>query len=217
MRSVVGITLILVTVVTAVVVFIGAGTATPASATATGVTDSTVAPDFIATAACGSSLNESMDILREFRDTILLSNPPGRFIAGAYTTTSPPIAIALSENARLCTVARVLLVTPMVYFAAICLDTTAAVSFTILIAIILIVLRRHLKVFLKGIGYGALTITAFMVAVFTLGAIGYELPLCAVVAAHLLPLIIPVSVAVCITTWLTPILQSRPKKGPYHF
>ena len=158
----------------------------------------------IATAVYGSSMNENLNILREFRDTIMLTNPPGTFIVEAYRITSPPIAAALAQSDGLRAATLVLLITPMVYLSAICLNTLAFITLIILIALTLFILRRSAKVIyiLKGIGCGALTIAAFTVAVFTLGAIGYELPICAAITAYLLPVIIPASLCVCALEWI---------------
>ena len=60
---------------------------------------------FIATAAFGSPLERHVQILRDFRDRILLSNSAGKAFVNFYYTTSPPIAdkIAKSEALRLIT------------------------------------------------------------------------------------------------------------------
>jgi len=159
---------------------------------------------FITIAAFGSPLNGNLDTLRAFRDNILITNPPGKFLVGTYYITSPPIADALSQNDILRAATRILLITPLVYISAICLNTSLFIALIILFAIILFILRRSAKVIylLKGIGCGALTIAAFTVAVFTLGAIGYELPICAAITAYLLPVIIPASLCVCALEWI---------------
>ena len=156
----------------------------------------------IATAVYGSSMNENLNILREFRDTILLTNPPGTFIVEAYRITGPPIAAALAQSDGLRAATLVLLITPMVYLSAICLNTLAFITLIILIALILFILRRSAKVILKGIGCAAITIAAFTVTVFTLGALGYELSVCAEIGAYLLPVIIPASLCVCMLDWI---------------
>lgn len=167
---------------------------------------------FIATAAYGSPLNENLDILRAFRDRILLTNPPGQFLVETYYLTSPPVADALSKSARLRAATRVFLLTPLVYFSALCMNLGALVAAIVLLLLVLIVLKRHAAVLLSGIGYGALVIAAFTTTVFTLGALGYELPICAAVAADLLPLIIPVAVAACVLRWLL-VARKRHKRG----
>ncbi len=69
------------------------------------------APDptgcFIATAAYGTDSAEEINILREFRDTVLHSNAIGTSFVSFYYTTSPPVADFISENEFLRTVVRV--------------------------------------------------------------------------------------------------------------
>lgn len=190
---------------------VSTATATTLSVPALGLGD---AAD-LATAVYGTPVNENLDILRAFRDTVLLTNPAGDFLVNTYYITSPPIATALAQNERLCTATRLLLFTPLVFLSALCLNMTAFAAFNILILIVLFVLRRYVTLILKGIGYGALTIAAFTVTVITLGAIGYELPLCAAIAANILPLIIPAAVAVCILTYIVSRPRSQPKITNY--
>lgn len=199
-----------------------ASTASTASTTGTlsisavGDIDGAGAQSFIEVAAYNTSRDEDLVILRAFRDT-LLSNPPGRFIVGTYYATSPPIAEVLAQNESVRRATWLLLVLPLVCFSAICLNPTAFAAFVVLILVILLVLRRHVKVLLKGIGSGALTSAAFTVTVFTLGALGYELPICAAIAAYLLPLIVPVAVAVCILVWIESRSPSKPRTLSYAF
>ncbi|HUV02707.1 MAG TPA: CFI-box-CTERM domain-containing protein [Desulfobacteria bacterium] len=195
---------------------VDASTARTLSISALDVGEGSGAPGFIEIAAYGTP-NETLAILREFRDTVLLTNSPGTFIADTYAVTSPPIATVLEQNEPLRTATRLLLLLPVVYFSALCLNTTAFAAFVVLILLILLILRRHVKVLLKGIGYGALIIAAFTVTVFTFGALGYELPICATVAAYLLPLIIPAAVAACVMVWIESRSKSKPRVVPYSF
>jgi len=69
---------------------------------------------FIATAAYGTNTARQLDILREFRDTILLPNSLGAKFVTFYYRTSPPIANFISQHEVLRTVVRVGVVDPIV-------------------------------------------------------------------------------------------------------
>jgi uncharacterized repeat protein (TIGR02543 family) len=62
---------------------------------------------FIATAAYGSSTAEQLDVLREFRDVVLLPNRSGAALVSLYYRTSPPIAEFISRHEFLRTVVKV--------------------------------------------------------------------------------------------------------------
>jgi hypothetical protein len=69
---------------------------------------------FIATAAYGSSTAEQIDVLREFRDGVLLESGIGSQFVDLYYRLSPPIADFISGNSFLRTLVRELLVDPVV-------------------------------------------------------------------------------------------------------
>ncbi|MGA2671240.1 MAG: CFI-box-CTERM domain-containing protein [Dehalococcoidia bacterium] len=69
---------------------------------------------FIATAAYGTPTAKEIDILREFRDTVLLPNSLGVRFVSFYYKTSPPIARFISQHELLRTVVRVGFVDPIV-------------------------------------------------------------------------------------------------------
>jgi len=70
---------------------------------------------FIATAAYGSPTAEQLDVLREFRDGVLLESVAGSQLVALYYRLSPPIADFISGNSFLRTVVRELLVDPVVW------------------------------------------------------------------------------------------------------
>jgi hypothetical protein len=72
---------------------------------------------FIATAAYGTATAEQLDVLRAFRDQVLLQNPLGSGFVSLYYQASPPVADFISENSLLRTVVRELLIDPMVGLA----------------------------------------------------------------------------------------------------
>ncbi|MBN1192046.1 MAG: PKD domain-containing protein [Dehalococcoidales bacterium] len=69
---------------------------------------------FIATAAYGTPLAPEIDILREFRDEVLMKNRAGRAFVKIYYISSPPLADFISEHETLRTLVRELLVNPLV-------------------------------------------------------------------------------------------------------
>jgi len=69
---------------------------------------------FIATAAYGTDTAKEIDILREFRDEVLLPNSLGAEFVSLYYRTSPPIANFISQHEALRTVVRVGFVDPIV-------------------------------------------------------------------------------------------------------
>ena len=158
----------------------------------------TVSGCFIATAAYGTSLHKNIDILRNFRDKILVQTPPGRTLVTTYYSTSPPIANALAKNDSLRSAVRLLLITPLVYFAEMILNSVGliALAFLGLGAFFVGIRMRSLKVVLKAFGLGLLTVAVLTGMVFTLGWLAYTYPVCAVIAAYILPLIIPASIGV---------------------
>jgi len=149
-----------------------------------------------------ASATRELTILRTFRDTVLLTNPVGAFLMRTYEDTPPPLAARIAANERLARLTRVLLFTPLVYLAAITLNTIALAASLLLLMLLLLVLHRHLAVILLGILYGLLVILGGAVLIITLGALGSELPLCALVGALLLPLMLPVGLVVCVLTWV---------------
>ncbi|MBN1856443.1 MAG: hypothetical protein JW846_05750 [Dehalococcoidia bacterium] len=76
------------------------------------------APDdsscFIATAAYGSDSAVQLDVLRQFRDDVLLQSEAGRDYVGFYYAASPSLADYIAEREWLRTLVRELLVDPAV-------------------------------------------------------------------------------------------------------
>ena len=70
---------------------------------------------FIATAAYGSPTAEQIDILREFRDVVLLKSTVGSQFVALYYKLSPPVADFISGSSFLRTLVRELLVDPVVW------------------------------------------------------------------------------------------------------
>jgi hypothetical protein len=70
---------------------------------------------FIATAAYGTPTTEQIDVLREFRDVVLLESTVGSQFVAWYYQLSPPVADFISGNELLRTLVRELLVDPIVW------------------------------------------------------------------------------------------------------
>ncbi|MFC1927137.1 CFI-box-CTERM domain-containing protein [Chloroflexota bacterium] len=69
---------------------------------------------FVASAAYGTDTAKELDMLREFRDTVLLPNSLGAEFVSLYYKTSPPIANFVSQHEALRTVVRMGFVDPIV-------------------------------------------------------------------------------------------------------
>jgi hypothetical protein len=70
---------------------------------------------FIATAAYGTPSAEQIDVLREFRDSVLLESTAGSVFVSLYYQLSPPVADFIAANEPLRTMVRELLVDPIVW------------------------------------------------------------------------------------------------------
>ena len=69
---------------------------------------------FIATAAYGTSSAPEIDVLRDFRDDVLLRSPAGRDYVAFYYAASPPLADFIARHEILRTVVREGLIDPIV-------------------------------------------------------------------------------------------------------
>ena len=72
---------------------------------------------FIATAAYGTPTAEQIDVLREFRDVVLLESAVGSQFVASYYRLAPPIADFIAGSNLYRTVVRELLVAPIVWAA----------------------------------------------------------------------------------------------------
>jgi polyhydroxybutyrate depolymerase len=70
---------------------------------------------FIATAAYGTPTAKQLDVLRAFRDDVLLKSTVGSRLVDFYYRTSPPIADFISEHSVVRTLVRELLIDPIVW------------------------------------------------------------------------------------------------------
>jgi poly(3-hydroxybutyrate) depolymerase len=70
---------------------------------------------FIATAAYGTPTAKQLDVLRAFRDDVLLKSTVGSRLVDFYYRTSPPIADFISQHSVVRTLVRELLIDPIVW------------------------------------------------------------------------------------------------------
>jgi polyhydroxybutyrate depolymerase len=70
---------------------------------------------FIATAAYGTPTAKQIDVLRAFRDDVLLKSTVGSRLVDFYYRTSPPIANFISQHSVVRTLVRELLIDPIVW------------------------------------------------------------------------------------------------------
>ena len=105
---------------------------TPATATLV------VRPDghcFIATAAYGTPMAEEIQILRDFRDGYMLTNPVGRALVEFYYTVSPPVAQFITEHPSLQPIVRAMLV-PALAMSTMVVNHPAATQMTMLVLLL---------------------------------------------------------------------------------
>lgn len=86
---------------------------------------------FIATAAYGTAMAEEIQILRDFRDQYLLTNPVGQAMVELYYSTSPPVANLIAEHPSLKPIVRTWLA-PAVTMSGVVVSTTATEKVTII-------------------------------------------------------------------------------------
>ena len=104
---------------------------------------------FIATAAYGSYLAPEVRVLREFRDSFLMTNPMGREFVSIYYRFSPPVAAYISDHESLRTVTRLAL-SPLVYGIK---YPGTSVSLIVLTPFVIITYRRRRKKTTTKTGY----------------------------------------------------------------
>jgi hypothetical protein len=80
---------------------------------------------FIATAAYGTPMADEIQILRDFRDEYLVTNPVGSTLVDIYYMVSPPIAEFITEHPSLKPIVRAGLV-PAVAMSTVAVNTTPA-------------------------------------------------------------------------------------------
>jgi len=92
---------------------------------------------FIATAAYGTPMAGEIQILREFRDGYLLTNPLGQALVDVYYGVSPPVAEFITEHPSLKPVVRAGLL-PAVAMSAVAVNTTPVEKMVIVGLLVLV-------------------------------------------------------------------------------
>ena len=103
---------------------------------------------FIATAAYGSYLHPSVMVLRNFRDTMLLTNTLGRSFVRWYYRTSPPIAHAIEMHPAVKPLVRSLLL-PLIGFGMLSLTTGMAPALVLMLLTLLSTVALFRKCYLR--------------------------------------------------------------------
>jgi hypothetical protein len=70
---------------------------------------------FVATAAYGTPAAQQIDVLRDFRDVVLLNSTAGCQFVALYYKLSPPVADFIAKNELLRTLVREFLIDPIVW------------------------------------------------------------------------------------------------------
>jgi len=92
---------------------------------------------FIATAAYGTPMAKEIEILREFRDKYLMTNPVGKGLVEFYYRVSPPIAEFITKYPSLKPIVRVGLL-PAVAMSVVAVNTTSAERMAIMGSVVLV-------------------------------------------------------------------------------
>jgi len=92
---------------------------------------------FIATAAYGAPMAEDIQVLRDFRDKYLLTNPLGRAVVDLYYRVSPPMAEFITEHPSLKPIVRAGLL-PALAMSTIVVNTTPAGKAAIISLVVLV-------------------------------------------------------------------------------
>ncbi len=96
---------------------------------------------FIATAAYGSGLDPTVLVLRQFRDTFLLSNKAGSYLAGLYYHYSPALARYIADSEILKGITRFVLI-PFIAVAFVALNYTFFLPAALLLCLFMFILRK---------------------------------------------------------------------------
>jgi hypothetical protein len=104
----------------------------------TGVSEPYLVEDFrcfIATAAYGTPMIDQIQVLRDFRDGYLMTNPAGRWFVSTYYRYSPPLARFIARHDSLRALVRAGL-TPIIWLTTLIMKTTLLQKMAMLVSMI---------------------------------------------------------------------------------
>jgi hypothetical protein len=116
----------------------GSITITATDGAITGTSDSYTIEDFrcfIASAAYGTPMIDQIQVLRDFRDGYLMTNPAGRWFVSTYYRYSPPLARFIAHHDSLRAVVRAGL-TPIIWLTTLVMKTTLLQKMAMLVSMI---------------------------------------------------------------------------------
>jgi hypothetical protein len=116
----------------------GSVTITATDGTITGTSDSYTIEDFrcfIASAAYGTPMIDQIQVLRDFRDGYLMTNPAGRWFVSTYYRHSPPLARFIARHDSLRALVRAGL-TPIIWLTTLVMKTTLLQKMAMLVSMI---------------------------------------------------------------------------------
>lgn len=149
---------------------------------------------FIFTAVLGTQAVQDLKYMRLFRDNVLMLTPVGHAFVDVYYMASPPIAEVLSHNEFLRIATRTFFVMPALYFSeAIFSPFSPLLLLALVPTTLLLHKKRKITIFLSVLEQGMLISGSIVSLVFILGILANTWPVCAVVAAILLPTVLPLA------------------------
>jgi hypothetical protein len=116
----------------------GSVTITATDGAITGTSDSYTIEDFrcfIASAAYGTPMIDQIQVLRDFRDGYLMTNPAGRWFVSTYYRHSPPLARFIARHDSLRALVRAAL-TPVIWLTTLVMKTTLLQKMAMLVSMI---------------------------------------------------------------------------------
>lgn len=170
---------------------------------------------FIATAVYGTPAANEIDILRSFRDRILLNTYIGKQLVSLYYNSSPPIANELSNNELMRDSTRILLVHPLVLLTEGLMNTIGLLFIFSFVGICFPIFRKLqiLKSILKGTGYALISFFLMISMVLMMGLATNIWEGFPKIAIYVLPLIIPTSIVIFILSIISNFKAKRKKDG----